>query len=58
MKIAHRTITMEIYCVKCRKKTPTEDITEKKSARGTPMIQGICTVCGTKKTQFIGKGKK
>lgn len=46
---------MEIYCVKCRRKTPTEDIREARSAKGTPMIQGTCAVCGTKKTQFVKK---
>lgn len=41
-----------IYCVKCKKKTPTENLTTGISRNGRKMIQGNCTVCGTKKTQF------
>lgn len=44
---------MDIYCVKCKKKTPT--INEKKivTKNGRNAITGTCKVCNTKKYQFI-----
>lgn len=41
-----------IYCVKCKKKTPTFNLTPGVSRNGRNMIQGNCVACGTKKTQF------
>lgn len=42
---------MQIYCVKCKKKTATKD--EKAVGGARPRIQGKCTVCGTAKSQFV-----
>lgn len=45
-----------MYCVKCRKVTDTINITNKISKNNRNMKQGNCSLCGTKKTQFVGKG--
>lgn len=44
---------MDTYCVRCRTKTPTKDITKVISKNGKPMLKGICTVCSAKKSTFI-----
>ena len=43
-----------IYCVKCKKRTNTnnERVTTTKNNRN--MKRGTCAVCGTTKTQFVG----
>lgn len=46
-----------MYCVKCKDKTPTKNLTETTSKNGRPMLRGICEVCGTKKCTFISKPK-
>ena len=47
----------ELYCVKCKKKNPTNDITNKTSKNGRNMISGLCSVCNTKCNQFIKSDK-
>jgi len=42
-----------MYCVKCKKQTETKDMQNSMSKNGRPMIRGVCTVCGTTKTQFV-----
>ena len=46
-----------MYCVKCKKRTDTtnEQITTTKNNRH--MKRGVCTICGTTKTQFIKSPK-
>jgi len=49
----------QIYCVKCCKFTETRDVKQKTTKNNRQMLQGICVVCGTKKSTFIsasGKG--
>jgi len=49
----------QIYCVKCRKFTEIRDVKQKTTKNNSQMLQGICVVCGTKKSKFIsasGKG--
>ena len=49
----------KIYCVKCRKFTETRDVKPKTTKNNHQMLQGICVVCGMKKSKFIsanGKG--
>jgi len=50
----------KIYCVKCRKLTETRDVKQKTTKNNHQMLQGICVVCGKKKSKFIsasgGKG--
>ena len=49
----------KIYYVKCRKFTETRDVKQKMTKNNCQMLQGICAVCGTKKSKFIsasGKG--
>lgn len=43
---------MNLYCVKCKAKTSTKDLTETTSKNGRPMLKGFCEVCGTKKSSF------
>jgi len=49
----------QIYCVKCRKFTETRDVKHKTTKNNRQMLQGICVVCGMKKSKLIsasGKG--
>ena len=43
----------EVYCVKCRRKTPSTDVRETQSKNGRPMIKCKCKECGTTKCRFI-----
>ena len=43
---------MEIYCVKCKTKTPT--LNPKFTVHnGKNMVKGLCTVCNKYKTSFV-----
>lgn len=44
-----------IYCLKCKTHTDTRDVYETTSKNGRKMKKGICTVCGSKKSTFLGK---
>jgi len=46
----------DLYCVKCRQKTANKDLKQKVSKNGRHMLSALCSVCGTKKNQFV-KGK-
>ena len=48
---------MEIYCIKCKKKTLTLDLTESVNKNNRPILKGICEICGSKKNQFASKSK-
>ena len=49
-----------MYCVKCKKKTETLDITHVTTKNNRNMIKGLCSVCGKNKASFVpsqsGKG--
>lgn len=45
-----------MYCVKCRKNTETIHETYKYTKNNRKLKQGICCICGSKKTQFVGRG--
>ena len=50
-----------IYCLKCKQKTNSKDITEVITKNNRRMLKGICIVCGSKKSTFVksitsGKG--
>lgn len=45
-----------MYCVKCRKVTRTTNEIEKISKNNRKMVQGVCTLCGSKKSKFVGGG--
>ena len=42
-----------MYCVKCRIKTESNNITEVITKNNRKMLKSICVVCGSKKSQFI-----
>ena len=48
----------QIYCVKCRRFTETKDIKQKTTKNNCQMLQGICVVCGKKKSKFISASEK
>jgi len=48
---------MDIYCVKCRKKTPTVDEVPMVMKNGKHAISGKCAICGTKKFMIIKQTK-
>lgn len=43
------TTQLQIYCVKCKVKTDSNDIQGVTMKNGRPATQAICAVCGTKK---------
>ena len=43
---------MEIYCLKCKIKTVTNEITYVKTINNKNRMKGICVVCGCKKSSF------
>ena len=46
-----------MYCLKCKKQTDTNNITDVISKNGMKMKQGYCNICGIKKSTFV-KGVK
>ena len=42
-----------MYCVKCKQKTESTNITEVISKNNRKMLKSICSVCGSKKSQFV-----
>ncbi len=48
---------MLTFCVKCKKKTDTYNVKNIKSKNNKPIISGNCSICKTKKYQFIKIGK-
>lgn len=49
---------MQIYCVKCRRKTDTKNEKKVTMPNGRQAVKGECKICGTKKTQFVGGKQK
>jgi len=45
-----------MYCVKCKSKTNTTNEEKIVTKNNRNMIRGVCDVCGSKKTTFIGSG--
>jgi Domain of unknown function (DUF5679)/Phospholipase A2-like domain len=46
-----------MYCVKCKQKTESKNITEVISKNNRKMLKGICSLCGSKKSSFIKNNK-
>ena len=46
---------MNIYCVKCKKKTNTVNIKPSLSKTNKKMVKGNCTVCNKMKSCFVSK---
>jgi NAD-dependent SIR2 family protein deacetylase len=49
---------VEIYCVKCKKKTDTLDLTQTRTKNNRNMLEGKCVKCGTIKNKFIRSAVK
>ena len=47
-----KTLVMEIYCVKCKRKTPSLNIRHTTTKNNKPIVKGSCSVCGTQKNCF------
>lgn len=45
--------TSEIYCLKCKAKTGTKDVSKHTTTNGRHMLKGICATCGKKKSKFV-----
>ena len=43
------------YCVKCRKKTPSRNVTVRRAKNGRMYQTGTCTVCGKGKSMFVSQ---
>ena len=46
------------YCLKCKKKTNTKNISYFKSKNNRVKQKGTCSVCGSQKSKFISKHKR
>ena len=46
---------VEIYCVKCRKFTETKNVGKLQTSNNRELLQGICVVCGSKKSKLSDK---
>jgi len=44
---------MELYCLKCKKKTSSTNIAEVVSKNNRKQLQAVCEVCGAKKSAFL-----
>ena len=40
---------VEIYCLKCRAKTPSRDVERVTMKNGRPALRAVCAECGTGK---------
>ena len=45
-----------MYCVKCKKKTGTRNVTVKRAKNRRMYQTGTCTVCGKQKSMFVTQG--
>ena len=41
-----------IYCLKCKTKTETKDVSQSYSKNNKPMLKGKCVLCGSNKSAF------
>lgn len=53
-KVAH-THAANVFCVKCKTKTPCVNPTMKMTANNRHMLKSSCAKCGTKKCMFVSK---
>ena len=42
-----------MYCVKCKKKTETNNITQVQTKNNRLMLKGVCTICEKNKSSFV-----
>ena len=47
-----------MYCLKCKRKTESADVKRTISKNGKEILQGVCNICGCKKSSFISSNKK
>ena len=45
-----------MYCVKCKQKTDSINITQTVTSNNKKMMKSICSICGSKKSTFIKSG--
>ena len=49
-----------MYCLRCKRKTESNNVSEALTKNNRKMLKGVCVVCGSRKSQFIssvtGKG--
>ena len=51
-----RTTSRTTYCVKCRRKTPSRNVTVRRAKNGRMYQTRTCTVCGKGKSTFVPRG--
>jgi hypothetical protein len=49
---------MAMYCIKCKQKTESSNITEVTTKNGKRMIRSICSICGGIKSSFLARSGK
>lgn len=55
---AKKTFGMGMYCLKCKTKTKSKNISQTTTRNKKSMMKGLCVVCGCKKSAFVAKKKK
>ena len=45
------------FCVACRQRTPTKNLSQHRTRTNRLIVKGTCTVCGRKKATFVSQGK-
>ena len=45
--------SQDMYCVKCKRQTPSTNVEFSTTSNNRRMMKGICGVCGSKKTLFV-----
>ena len=52
----HAPESIEIYCLKCRAKTGSQDVEQVTLKNGRPALRALCSVCGTGKYRIGSDG--
>ena len=47
----------EIYCLKCKRKTGTKNVSSVATKNNRYLIKGLCEICDSKKSNFVSKKK-
>ena len=48
-------MTEGMYCVKCRRKTASKNVSVKQAKNGGVYQTGTCAVCGKRKSMFVSR---
>jgi hypothetical protein len=55
--MSNATATREIYCLKCRARTVSDNLEPSTLSNGKNAVKGKCTTCGTKTYTIVAQKK-